>query len=269
LVVEYLEVDLTSDVVADLEPGPVEAVVDAGFRADMDLMPPVDPGLPLVAAGTVRGRVATTTWAWSDGRAWIRLDLTEEWAGPGLFGNDGSAVRVLERSEGPIFGSGGGDKVYVRGDGFDALISGSVETAALEILANALPGPKLSLPADWPETPAGSGEVEGAWLPAGLAEYSKPIVRASGGIVQVDLFAAGGRSVHIVSQPASMLSPPLDPDARAVEVRGTTGRYSPMLGLLEWTEGQTSVSVGSATASLDALLAIASGLISPPLESGS
>jgi hypothetical protein len=233
----------------------------------MNLVPPADPGLPLVAAGTMRGRAATSVWAWSDGRAWIRLDLTEEWGGPGLFGNDGSAVRALDRPEGLIFGSGGGDRVFVHGDGFDAVITGSLESAALEDLANHLPGVKLALPADWPEAPAASGQVEQAWLPSGLTEYSEPIVRASAGIVQVDLFAAGGRSVRIVSEPAAMLSPPLDPDARSVPVRATTGRYSPMLGLVEWTEGETSVSIGSATASLDELLAIAASLTSPD-ESG-
>jgi hypothetical protein len=143
------------------------------------------------------------------------------------------------------------------------LITGSLESAALEDLAGQLPGAKLPLPADWPEVPAAPGEVEQAWMPTGLAEYSEPIVRASGGTVEVDLFAAGGRSVRIVSQPAAMLSPPLDPDARAIEVRGITGRYSPMLGLLEWTEGETSVSIGSATASLDELLAVAASLDAP------
>jgi hypothetical protein len=266
LVVEYVEVDLASEVIDVVEMGD-GPVVDAGFRADMNLVPPADPGLPLVAAGTVSGQVATRVWAWSDGRAWIRLDLAEEWAGPGLFGNDGSAVRTLDRPEGLIFGSGGGDRVFVHGDGFDAVITGSLESAALEDLANHLPGVKLALPADWPEAPAASGPVERAWLPSGLTEYSEPIVRASAGIVQVDLFAAGGRSVRIVSEPAAMLSPPLDPDARSVPVRETTGRYSPMLGLLEWTEGETSVSIGSATASLDELLAIAASLTSPD-ESG-
>jgi hypothetical protein len=262
LVVEYANVDLTSEVVADPAPGDDGAAVDAGFRADLSLVPPVDPGLPLAAAGTSSGRVPTTVWAWSDGRAWIRLDLTEDWDGPGLFGNDDSAVRALERPDGPIFASGGGDEVYVHGEGFDALITGSLESAALEDLAGQLPGAK-PLPADWPEVPAAPGEVEQAWLPTGLAEYSEPIVRASGSTVAVDLFAAGGRSVRIVSQPASMLSPPLDPDARAVMVRGVTGRYSPMLGLLEWTEGETSISIGSATASLDDLLAVAASLTSP------
>jgi hypothetical protein len=262
LVVEYVEVDLTSEVIASVEPGDGPAI-DAGFRADMNLVPPVDPGFPLVAAGTLSGRVPTTVWAWSDGRAWIRLDLAQEWADRGLFGNDGSAVRALEQPEGPIFGSGGGDRVFVHGEGFDAVITGSLESAALEDLANALPGVRLAIPADWPEAPAASAQVERAWLPSGLTEYSEPILRASDGIVQVDLFAAGGRSVRIVSQPAGMLSPPLDPDARAIPVRETTGRYSPMLGLLEWTEGETSVSIGSATASLDELLAIAASLTSP------
>lgn len=263
LVVEYVAVDLTREVMGDLEPGEDGAVVDAGFRTDMDLVAPADPGLPLVAAGTVSGRVATTIWAWSDGRAWIRLDLAEDWAGPGLFGNDGSAVRSRELLEGPVFVSGGGDRVFVHGEGFDAVITGSVESAALEDLANGLPGVKLSLPDDWAEALAGPGEVEGAWLPSGLAGYFEPIVQASGQTVQVNLYAAGGRSVRIVSQPAAMLSPPLDPDARAVGVRGTTGRYSPMLGLLEWTEGETSVSIGSSAASLDELLAIATSLVSP------
>jgi len=261
LVVEYVDVDLTSEVVAKLEPSEDGVVLDAGFRTDLALVPPVDPGLPLVAAGTVSGRVATTIWAWSDGRAWIRLDLTDEWAGPGLFGNDGTGVNALEPSGGPIFGSGGGDRVFVHGDGFDALVSGSLESSALVDLANELPGTRLSLPADWPETPADAEALQRAWLPVGLAEYSEPIVRAAGEAVLVDLFGAGGRSVHIASQPELTLAPPLDPDARAVEVRGTTGRYSPMLSLLEWTEDETSVSIGSATASLDEMIAIASILV--------
>ena len=263
LVVEYSDVDLTSQEPVRLDPVDDDAAVDAGFTKVSGMAAPAEPDMPLVAAGRVEGVAGTMVWAWSDGRAWVRLDLTTAWEGPGLFGNDGAGVRPFGSSNGPIFESGGGDKMFVHGEGFDAAISGSVESSVMERLAEELPGTKLTLPGDWPEAPAPPGVADEAWLPLGLDGYSAPIVRTAGEVLLVDLFAAGGRSVHITFQPASPLSPPLDPDARAVEVRGSTGRYSPMLGLLEWTEGTRSVSIGSTSASLDELLAIASSLVDP------
>jgi hypothetical protein len=57
-----------------------------------------------------------------------------------------------------------------------------------------------------------------------------------------------------------MLAPPVDVDARGVEVRRTTGRYSPERGELEWTENGITIALRSQSLSLGELLRIADHL---------
>ncbi|MGZ7003953.1 MAG: hypothetical protein ACXVLB_17960, partial [Acidimicrobiales bacterium] len=56
------------------------------------------------------------------------------------------------------------------------------------------------------------------------------------------------------------LAPVEDPDARAVVVRGVTGRFSPNLDELTWTERGHVIVMSTHTVSLDALLATAGSM---------
>ena len=70
----------------------------------------------------------------------------------------------------------------------------------------------------------------------------------------------GARGVRIVEAPGDALAPVEDPDARAVVVRGVTGRFSPTLDELTWTEQGHVIVMSTHTVSLDDLLALADSM---------
>jgi CheY-like chemotaxis protein len=72
---------------------------------------------------------------------------------------------------------------------------------------------------------------------------------------------AGARGFVLTQAPDAAFAPPLEPDVRGVEVRGTAGRYTPGHGELEWVEDGRVVSLRSATLSLDELVAVAERLV--------
>jgi hypothetical protein len=70
-----------------------------------------------------------------------------------------------------------------------------------------------------------------------------------------------------VQSPGDRLTPPLDTaDVVAVDVRGTTGRFSPLRGQLEWVEAGSVVTVTSESLGLDELVAVAEDLRSEALS---
>jgi hypothetical protein len=233
--------------------------VEAGFRPQPLGDPPLDTGMQLVASGRIEGTVVVEVWAWSDGRAWIRLDRTKGWAGTGLFGNLGGLVRPVLSSRGPVYVGEDEAKVFVHGEAADAVLSGSVGSERLLELAASLDLDPRLVPSTWPEAVAVQ-VPPGVLLPSGLAGFRAPVVHAGEEVVVVDLIGTDRRSARITQRPGDLLSPPFDPDARAVVVRSTAGRYSPQLGLLEWTEDGISLGVSSATLSLAELLTIAQSL---------
>lgn len=262
LLVDYRAVGF--DPVTRTEPiAPAEAVHrDAGYTERVSESP-IETGMPQVAAGVVDGFVESQVWAWSDGRAWLRLDRTSEWDGPGLFGNSGLAVYPIEGGNGTVYVAGDGSAVFVHGADFDAVISGSVDTDRLAVTAGSLPVQSLQVPPDWPEAASPIEVAATAYVPANLRGFGDPIVHSVDGVLVIDLFGAGDRSARITQRPAETLSPPLDPDARAVPARNTTARYSPMLGLLEWIEGGIGFSIEAPTLSVDEIVGIAESLAGP------
>ncbi|MGZ4710422.1 MAG: hypothetical protein ACXWBN_16940, partial [Acidimicrobiales bacterium] len=66
--------------------------------------------------------------------------------------------------------------------------------------------------------------------------------------------------IRIVETPGATLAPVEDPDARAVVVRGVTGRFSPNLDEVTWTERGHVIVMSTHTVSLDALLATAGSM---------
>ena len=192
--------------------------------------------MPLVGSGRIDGFVETEVWAWSDGRGWIRLDRTVSWDGIGLFGNSGLPVQGVATERGVVYQAGDGSRVFVHGDGYDAVIAGSVATEELVAIAGMLPGPQRTVPASWPEAPIAEEVAERAYVPLGVPDFGDPILHSSNDAVIVDLFGGGERSVRITQRPGDRISPPLDPDARAVRLRGVIARHSPTFGILEWVE---------------------------------
>jgi hypothetical protein len=262
LVIEYQSVTFGGITRPEITP-PVGVVErDAGF-VGAAIEPPIDPGLPLVVSGHIAGFVQLEVWAWSDGRAWLRLDRAVEWTGPGLFGNTGLAVEAVQAGNGIVYRAGDGSAAFVHGDGFDAIVSGSVDTDQLVEAIGLIPGRGIEVPSDWPESLAAPNVMGTAFIPVGLPGFGDPIVGTLDGTLVIDLFGGGDRSARITQRPGERISPPLDPDARAVEVRGTTARYSPMFGTLEWVEDGVVFSVEAPALSSDEVVTIAESLVSP------
>ena len=70
----------------------------------------------------------------------------------------------------------------------------------------------------------------------------------------------GDRGFELFEAPATVLTPPVDPDVRGVRVRGTAGRYSPEKGELEWLGDGLAITLRSGTLSLGELVRIAEEL---------
>lgn len=235
---------------------------NSGFTP-FTLPAPIDPGMPLVSSGRIDGLVDTEIWAWSDGRAWLRLDRTQGWPGPGLFGNSGQPVRARATTGQVVYQAGDGSKVFVHSDEYDAVVTGSAATEQLAAAAGSLPGPHLPVPGSWPEVPVADEVADDAYLPVGLDGFGDPILHSVHDVMVVDLFGGGERWARITQRSADRLPPPLDPDARAVSVRGGTGRYSPAFGVLEWLEDSTLFTIEAPGLSGEAVIEIAVALAGP------
>lgn len=258
--VPYLDLIYTDADFAVFHPFQVEvgdSAIDAGFRSIPTGSPPLDPGLPLVASGRVEGAVPVEVWAWSDGRAWLRLDRTTSWPGPGLFGSLGGAVRPVTIGSGTGYLSGDGSTVHIHASGVDLALYGSLDTDELMELAAKLGVPGEPAPSHWPEGQMSTVLPPGTYLPADMEGFLPPMVRLSDGVVIVDLIGTDKRTVRLMQMPLGLQKPPFDPDVRTVEVRETFGRYSPELGLLEWTEGNIALTLSSATLTAEELVEVA------------
>ncbi len=260
----YLELSyeqVTYEAVPDVTvPAPLEDVVDAGFRpADLGDEPD-SPDMPLVMSGRVEGQVPVEVWAWSDGRAWVRLDRTTEWQGQRLFGNLGGIVEVIDLAGGTAYRAGDGSAVFVHGHGVDLVAYGSVDMEILAEVAAATGVVGQAVPDDWPESSVVEEANSESLIPGDLPGFGAPIFRAVGDALVVELFGSGGRAARVTQQPGTFLRPPLDPDARAIRVRGVDGRFSPALGLLEWIEEGVAISVSGESLVVDELLEIAESL---------
>lgn len=269
LILEFTELSFGSTRRQELAFPDDAVVTDAGYR-EVDLAPPISLEMDLVSAGRNVGLVTSEVWAWSDGRSWLRLDRTEDWTGPGLFGNpglpvEGLPVEGLNGPGGPVYLAGDDSAVFVRTGNYDAVITGSVSVDDLVAAASMLGGPFVAVPADWPEAPISPDSVQGAYLPFELDGFGPPVASSFKGVLVIDLFGGGSRTARITQRPGDQISPPFDPDARAVNTRGLIARYSPMFGLLEWVEDGTILTVEGKTLSLAEILIIAQSLTAQSL----
>jgi hypothetical protein len=218
-------------------------------------------------AGAVSGggtEVAIATY--SDGRAWIKVRATEAWSGGWLFGNLGPLVRAVALpGAGTAYIAEGGRQVALHGTGVDIEVTGSLSARTLRRVAASLGVTGRPIPERW--TQAGTATlakarrtVDGLLLPTALDGFGPPAVRSSRGAVSLAYTGAGARGFLLSQVRGQRLSPPLEPDVRGVRVRGAAGRYTPLLGELEWVESGSVVSLRSQTLSLAEMLAIAESL---------
>ncbi len=247
-------------------PMPADAMTrDAGFvpGAVTQAEPAPHPaGMEPVRAGLVRGLGGpeVEVQAWSDGRAWVKVAATTQWPGGRLFGDLGPVVREIAVGDGVVYLDERGERVALHGPDGDVVVTGSIATDDLVRVAASLALVGERVPADWYEAATVSlDDVRGIELLV-PTDAGEPAVRQAGDTVTLAYAGPGARGFLVVEAPGAQLGPPFDPDARSIDVRDTTGRWSPELGTLEWVEDGVVISITSHTLGLGELVAVAEAM---------
>jgi hypothetical protein len=211
------------------------------------------------------GDVAIDTW--TDGRAWVKVRSTRAWDRTHLFGDVGRAVRPVRIGDGIAYAAEGGTAVAIHGADVDVVVTGSVGPAALRRVAASLGVAGTAVPDSWDEAAtttvdALAGQVDLLVLPDDVG-FSAPAARFDGSTATLVFIGPGERALTLATRMGDALTPPVDPDAVGVLVRGHDARWSPAGGDLEWVEGRQVWSLRSATVGLGELVDLAGRLRSP------
>jgi hypothetical protein len=269
-----------------------QAARDLGFR---DLSPdglpevvgyePVEPkvleGLRPYRSGIFRsgGRPRDeVVLSYARGLSWLVVRETASWDGAGLFGDVGSLAQRVDLPNGGTAyyepaTSSLGRRVALHGRTFDVVLESNLPRDALVRIAGSLPVRGVEAPAGWVDDDSLAEAVEAApylLLPARLpAEYRIASIAVGNSAVTVHFRRPGaeldGGGIRLHQADGIGLAPPLEPEVLAVEVRGVTGRYSPVRGELEWVEDGVYRSLGGSSMAgspldLEGLLAVARSL---------
>jgi len=250
------EVELPS-AVAPAPPADVHHTT-AGFTdAPVDLDWDLPDGFSIHRTGQLdSGGPTTTIIALSDGRAWIRVELTRAWDQPRPFGDLGTLVREIPIGDGVGYTDPGGTKVSVHTDELDVVVSGSVATDRLvEVLAANLTGRPIE---SW------QGSARPSQLPRGaLVPTTDHIAAVDDGTVIIGMPAPGRSGITLVQRPAAALPPPPLADVVETDVRGVAARYAPELGSLTWLDSGWMRVLSAPGLDLDELRTLADGLVAP------
>jgi len=257
---------------------PQQHRTDEGFIPGDAPLVPEPAGRPAgyspARAGVTRvpGGPTVQVRTWTDGRAWLKVEATDEWRADHLFGSLGAAVRTVDLDgAGRGYLSADGRRVAVHTDGLDVVLTGSLPTDDLVDLTAGLGLHGVATPDGWREASAttlsrAAGQVPHLLSVAadGLDGFGLPAVRLVPDDTVTQVFAGPGDRGFVLTQRATPdLAPPAD-DTLGVEVRGHPGRYSAEQSLLEWSEGGSALSLTSPTLSLPELLDIAATLQPTP-----
>jgi hypothetical protein len=267
LAMDVLRLDLSAPA-ADRFAPPAGAVVgDAGFRPGdpgVDLTPAAPEGFTVARVGRVDGPTPTGIWSWCDGRAWVRLQATEAWSGPGLFGDLGPLVRPRAVASGEAYVSPDGRRVAVHGPAVDLVVDGSVGTETLLAVIDSMAMASVPLPTDWPEvrsaTPAAIRRAVPGALGLDVAGFEPPAGRLDGDTALLFTAGAGDRRLLLAQVPGDRVSAPTESDYETAPVRGVTARYTPRGNQLEWVESGLVLSLRGTGLTRSELLAVAEGL---------
>lgn len=203
--------------------------------------------------------------AWSDGRAWLRIQSTPSWRGPRLFGDVGEIVRPVPVGAGTAYVGSGGRTIGLHLPELDVAISGSFDEATLLRVAGSLGIAGHPVPSDWQEAAAttpseAARQVPGLLVARNLSGFAEPAVHVDGAAAVSSYVGPGSRGFVLAQRPSDVLPPPFDADVLGVTVRGHRGRFTPARGSLEWVEGGRVVTLESTSLGLGELLGIAQQL---------
>lgn len=192
--------------------------------------------------------------SWSNGRAWIRLDVTTDPTGDTLLGGIGPIAREIRIGDGVGYTDPEGRIVSLHTDALDLTLTGSLPLDELVRVAASLPFSGRPAPASWPQ---GDGLDD---LPDGALRPDGPLIaRYEGADVVVAVPGPGQTSATLRQRPGNRLDPPA-PDVVEAPVRGGTGRYDPNVGSLSWVEEGWVRSLRSSGLDLAALQSLAARL---------
>jgi hypothetical protein len=212
---------------------------------------------------------------WTNGRSWLKITGTHRWTADRLFGDIGPLVRPIVVEGQRYYRSEDGGAVAVHAADLDLVVTGSVSEHELLRVAGSLGVVALPAPDGWPEAAsvslddlfAGTDQDRGALgTQSVLAPEPGAVAGADGvaldraGSIEVSVTGPGPRGVRIIESPGAILAPVEDPDARAVPIRGLTGRFSPTLGELAWVERGHVIVMSTHTVAFEDVLALADAL---------
>lgn len=200
--------------------------------------------------------------SWSDGRSWLKIELTSGWDEPRLFGMPSRFVEVVDASRGVTYLSPIGDTLAVHNEDVDAVVTGSIPTHLIQEVAASLGLEGEAVPDDWVESAVRPiDDVPSGVLVPDLEGWSA-LARVDDGRVEVLLTGGGDRSVLIEQSEGSTIELPVGPDVSTVDVRGVDGRFDSATGALSWVEDGMGVEMQSETVAFDELLALAESMTS-------
>ena len=236
-----------------------EEPIRAGFE-DRELRPKwrAPEGFELYRTGVLQdGGPRTEVYAYSDGRAWLRIDVTDDWDAARLFGSLGAVVRPVPVGRGVGYTDPPGSRLSLHTAERDVLVSGSVAFETLvEAGSQVIEGAIID--EDWAQARHPERIPDGALVPAG--DF---IATLDDGTLTIAVGGPGSTGFLLVQEPAATLPAPVKGDIVDAPVRGVAGRYSPRLGTLSWLEDGWAREIRSDALDLGQLVEVADALVDP------
>lgn len=259
-----IEVDLSGDEM-QISPDLPRDAVTAGFvDGPVEIPEPVlDAGLTAYRSGRwlLPDGAEVELASWSDGRAWLRIEATEGWDEPRLFGMAGAFTEPVDLGGGSVgFLSPDGSSLAVHGERVDLLLTGTLPTERLIEAAASLPVRGLEIPPDWDQAAVmQASELPGEILVPRAEGWSVLGIQEEDGVTLL-LTGAGRRAVRVSQRPGDRLDPPDGPDFFAVELDGVTARFDASAQVLEWVEDGVVHTMQSETVGLADLISLAASM---------
>jgi hypothetical protein len=247
-------------------------------------------GLTPYRSGTYTGRtMEEVLLSFTRGLTWLKIRETRGWDEPAPYGDVGELAQAVTVGSGVAYYEPAtaelGRRLSVHARGVDLYMESNLPRRDLLEVAASLPVRGLRVPNRWLSLRLPGGEVqervtlEEAVRAAPFVLLPEELPEGYYAAAAFELEAVGRREVTVYfRRPGSELDgvgirlhqatgvglpPPTDPDALAVRVRGTTGRYSPSRGELEWIEDGVYRSLSGTALDLGGLLAAAGSLEVP------
>ncbi len=254
-------------------PPDVATATDGSFidGAPVEFVPipqPLPPGLAHHRSGTVTTTDGRTIGmrTWNDGLRWLRVSAAPDWRAERLLGISGNTVVPLTVDDGTtVYADPATNTVAVHADDVDVAVTGNMPLEDLVAIAAKLPLEGRAVPETWAQAGVlpladAHAALPALELPQGLDGFRDPALRIEDGFVVAHYTGPGIRSFVLTQGAGSHLPPPLDNDARTVDLGDRRARWSPARGELEWVDHDRLISLRSNTLGLGELVDIAGAM---------